>query len=290
MCTDGSGSVFLFTDDIHDDPNFDCDPCETGTILRLGLDGTEAIVTQKVTEQSPALACDRGADGRVYWAHYDLFGVDFDEREQLRSIRKTGSILQTHVTNVNLRLGDVDPENYIDPIDGFVYYEPTTTVRVHPDGGQRFVANFFGLYRLDPSPLLITRDVDEVFDVDGNGTILTARAVEQTSEVRVYKLNPSIAIHGAVRLDGITPWASTRIPNNGTSCSGNTCTRSIFITSVAGDRDGSVFVNLLTGDASGVVSRNLRPQGTLRFEPLGDGSSGVAAGFVDLAAVERLDL
>jgi hypothetical protein len=62
---------------------------------------------------------------------------------------------------------------------------------------------------------------------------------------------------------------------------------------VAGDSAGNVFVNILTiadAEAGSVVPRNLRPQGTLRFAPAGDGSRGTSTGFVSLLLLDRLDL
>ncbi len=295
LCADGTGSVFLLNDDVHDDPDPNCDPCRTGTILRADVDGNRAVVTQNVTETSPTLACDRSASGRVFWTDYDLFGPDFDEREQLKSLRKDDGSLLVYVQNISRRLGDVDPTNYIDPIDGFVFYEPTIALRVSADGGERYVANFFGLYRLDPSPLYVTPDIDEVFNVTPSGFLLVAVASERSSEVKVYKVDPNNAVNGFLRLATLTPWASVKIPNNGTSCDATSCRRSIFVNGIAADDAGVVFVNLITRDGARVgeaevVPRNLRPRGTLRLEPRDNDSFGVATGFVDLGVLERLDL
>lgn len=293
MCADGNGSVFLLNDEVHDDPDPNCDECdETGTIFEVAIDGHQSIASHKVTFESLAVACDRLADGRVFWTHHDIYSAQFEEREQLQSVRKAGSGLQIHVQNVNQRLGDVDPGNYID--DGFIIYEPSVAARVSADGSQRYVANPFGLYRVDPPPaLLITREVQEVFDVGTDGSILAAFAEPQTSEIRVYKLNPSIALNGAITLSATTPWATTRVPRNGPPCDTGQCSSSVFVTNVAGDSAGNVFVNIFTvinGSASGVVPRNLRPQGTLRFQPVGDGSHGTSTGFVSLVFLDRLDL
>jgi hypothetical protein len=293
MCADGTGSVFLLNDDIHDDPDLNCEECdETGTILQVAIDGSQSVVTQKVTLESLAVACDRRPDGRAYWTHHN-FTPQFEEREQLRSVRKSGENLQIHLDNINRRLGDVDPLRYIDD-EGFVIYEPSNAVRVSSDGTQRYVANQFGLYRADPPPaLLITEEIEDVFDVGGDGSILAALADSRTNEVRVYKINPSIALNGAISLSATTPWATARLPVNAAPCTGSACLPSIFIPNVAGDSAGNVFVNVLTtldAAANDVVPRNLRPQGTLRFEPVGDGSRGVSTGFVSLLVFDRLDL
>ncbi len=290
MCTDGAGDVYLFNDDLHDDPDPNCDPCRTGTILRVGVDGTRAIVTQDVTETSPVMGCDRSGAGRVYWADYNLFGPDFDEREQLRSERKSGGSPIIHVQNINRRLGDVDPANYIDPSDGFVFYEPSTSVKVSADGSERYVSNFFGLYRLDPVPLFITPDIEEVFSLARNGLVVAAVGGEISSRLNVYKIDPQIAASGTVRLTDVTPWATAKMPNNGTTCDGQNCSRSIFVTSIVADNAGVVFVNAFTSDRGGAVPRPLRPRGTLRFEPRDGDARGEFTGFVDLATYDRLDL
>jgi hypothetical protein len=269
LCADGTGSVFLFNDDVHNDPNWDRDPQQTGTILRVGLDGSQSIVTQKVTETSPVIACDRRPGGRVYWAQYDLHGVDEDEREQLVSIPKAGGSITTHVPDISRRLGDVDPENYIDPSDGFVFYEPSTAFRVTAGGGTRYVANFFGLYRLDPNTRLITTDVDELFDLFPDGDVLATDVVEDSVEsiIRVYKIDPR-TLTGAVSLRD-----------------GNPCRRTTFVLTAAVAPDGVVFVNIFT---TGGQNPAARIRGTLRFVPLEGGQSGEFTHFVDFELIEHL--
>lgn len=299
-CTDGAGAAFFLNEDAHVDPDQSCDfPCQTGTILRVDVDGARSIVTQKVTEpgdEAPALGCDRAPDGRVYWTDYGVFGrFDDEDRERLKSVKKSGGSIITHVDNVNRRLGDIDPENYIDPTDGFIFYEPSIALHVSANGNQRFVANIFGLYQLDPEPVLITRDVDELFDIGPSGDVVVVTPVARTGEVRVYKIDVNNALAGALVLDDLTPWASTRVPNNNVVCTTEgACQRPVFINDFAVDSEGKVFVNVSTSDQPGtgphVVPSALLPQGTLRFEPIGDGSSGRFAGFVDLLRLNGFDL
>jgi hypothetical protein len=240
---------------------------------------------------SPVMTCDRSENGRVYWTQYDIYGQDWDERDKLMSVKKNGTSISTHVTNINRRLGDVDPENYIDPSDGYIFYEENTGLRVSADGKTRYVVNVYGLYRLDPTPLVITLDYwDEQFDLFPDGSILAADVVEDStrSTVRVFKIDPNNAVNGALDLDDLTPWATTQIPNNRGSCPTKSCTRTARINSLAVDADGVVFVNvsLRPGILGSVVPSELRLKGTARFEPLADGTSGTYEGFVNL---ERLD-
>ena len=225
------------------------------------------------------------------------------------SINKDGTATRTHVTNISQRLGDVDPQNYIDPTDGYVYFEESTGLRVSADGRTRYVGNGYGLYRLDgptnsDHPLVITlsyycsrqfgtRDYyDEQFALFPDGSILVASVTEDAtrSTLRVYKIDPNIALNGAVRLDALTPWATMKIPNNRGSSSSDLCQPTARVNSLAVDPDGIVFVNLRLDQepVAPVVPTQLRLKGTARFEPREDGTSGIYTGFVNLDRLEVL--
>ena len=309
LCADGRGSVFLLNDDAHEDPNWEREPPRTGMILRAALDGSRSVVTDAVTEQSMVLACDRSAGGRVFWAQYDIYGEDWDDREQLMSIKKDGTSTSTHVTNISQRLGDVDPESYIDPADGYVYFEESTGLRVTADGRTRYVVNGLGLYRLNgptdkDEPLVITRSYycntrlgtrnffDEQFALFPDGSILVADVTEDStrSTLRLYKIDPNNALNGAVQLDDITPWATMGIPNNRGSSSSGFCQHTAHVNSLAVDPDGIVFVNVRLGTelVAPVVPTELRLKGTARFQPREDGTSGIYTGFVNLDVLGAL--
>jgi len=290
MCADGTGSVYIINDDVRFDLNDNGDPLESGMIMRIGVDGSRSMVTTKVTEESMALGCQSGSAGRIYWGNYELFGPDEDEKEALKSVPKSGGSVKTEIDNINARMGDADPESYIDPSDGFISYEPSTTIRVTADGKSHYVANFFGLYRVNPRPaLVLSFDVSEVFDVFPDGSILTTSVTETDSDatLRVYKINPEHAATGALTLSHLAPWSTLTIPNNRGACA-EPCRRSTFVGGQAVAPDGVVFVNVFTTGGDPALPINLRVRGTARFEPQGDGSSGVSTGFVNLDILERL--
>ncbi len=290
-CTDRNGAVYIMSDEARFDFNDDRDPPESGMILRADLDGSRSTVTTKVTEESPVIACQSGSGGRIFWANYELILPDDDEKEALRSVPRSGGPVKKEIDNVNARMGDADPLNYIDPRDGFVYYEPSTALRVTSDGAH-YMANFYGLYRLTPTPaLLLTRDVTEAFELFPDGSILATALDENDSEatIRVYKFEPSRAVTGALALNDLRPWATLTIPNNRGACN-DPCRRSTFIAGQGVASDGVVFVNVYTTGAVDELPFNLRVRGTARFEPLGDGSSGTSTGFVNLDILDRLML
>jgi hypothetical protein len=290
LCADGTGSVYIMNDEARFDINDDHDPPESGMILRAGLDGSRSTVTTKVTEESPVIGCQPGPGGRIFWANYELVLPAEDEKEALRSVPKTGGTIKKEINNINARMGDADPLNYIDPTDGFVYYEPSTALRVASNGAL-YMANFYGLYRLAPTPaLLVTRDVSEKFDLFPDGSLLMADVLEDDAEatMRLYKVDPSLAVTGAVTLRNLRPWAVARIPNNRGAC-GNPCRTTTFITSMAVDSGGSAFVSVYTTGGVGTIPHLLRPHGTLRFEAEADGTTGRSTGFVILEIQPGLD-
>jgi hypothetical protein len=289
ICADRSGAVYIMSDEARFDLNDDRDPPESGMILRAGLDGSRSTVTTKITEESPVIACQPGSGGRIFWANYELYGPDEDEKEALRSVPKTGGTVKKEIDNINVRMGDADPTNYLDPSSDYVYYEPSAALRV-TSGGAYYMANFYGLYRLTPTPaLLLTRDVTDTFELFPDGSILATAVDENDVEatIRVYKFDPNRAVTGALALSDLRPWATTTIPNNRGACN-DPCRRSTFIAGQGVAPDGVVFVNVYTTAGSDELSLNLRARGTLRFEPLGDGSAGTPTGFVNLDILERL--
>jgi hypothetical protein len=289
VCADRSGAVYIMSDEARFDLNDDRDPPESGMILRASLDGSRSTVTTKITEESPVIACQPASGGRIFWANYELYGLDEDEKEVLRSVSKAGGTVKKEIDNINARMGDADPVNYIDPRDGFVYYEPSTALRV-TSGGAYYMANFYGLYRLAPTPaLLLTRDVTDTFELFPDGSILATALDENDSEttIRVYKFDPNHAATGPLPLRDLRPWATTTIPNNRGACN-DPCRRSTFIAGQGVAPDGVVFVNVFTTSGADELSANLRVRGTLRFEPIGDGSAGTPTGFVNFEILERL--
>jgi hypothetical protein len=285
ICSDANGSVYMLNPEERFDSNDDGDPPESGMIWRAGIDGSRSMVTTQVTEDSPAIGCQPGSGGRIFWANYELEETTtVDDKESLRSIPRTGGSSTQEIDNITARMGDADPEHYIDPDDGFITYEESTAIRVAADGKSQYIANFFGLYRVSPKPaLVLSFDVSEAFDLFPDGSILATSVTEDDSEsiVRVYKFDPERAATGALSLSDLAPWSTLVIPNNRGPC-GEPCRRSTFIVGQAVAPDGVVFVNLFTIGGDTDLPINLRVRGTARFVPEGDGSSGVSTGFVDL--------
>jgi hypothetical protein len=287
LCADGTGTVYMLNDDVRFDPNPDRDPQESGMILRVDTGGARSVLTDRVTEETLTLACDRRSDGRVFWTHYDL-DASFDDREDLKTLKKDGGSITTLLQNINRRMGDVDPQTYIES-DGFINYGQSLAMRADANGNTVYISNTFGLYRVEPSPLLVTRDVDEVFDVFPDGSLLAAAAIDDNLEstIRVYKIDPNHAVTGTLVLDALTPWATASVPINRGPCP-DPCRRTTFINRLAVAPDGIVFVNLFTVAGGREIESNLRVRGTLRFEPVGDGSTGEPTGFLGLEILDRV--
>src|SRR5437867_1827721 len=95
--------------------------------------------------------------------------------------------------------------------DAGTYTDP----RPNP-GSAAFVALPAGLFRVRPTPLLMTPDIDDNFQVHPDGTVLVATSGDTgpTGLLRLYKISVDQAIHGAPHVSDLMPCATVEVPNN----------------------------------------------------------------------------
>jgi hypothetical protein len=153
-------------------------------------------------------------------------------------------------------------------------------------GAVRYVANGFGVYRLDPDPLRVSPDAIDIVDLFPDGTLLAVTATDAGAAgvVRVFRLDPAAAAQGGLSLADLSPWAVATVPHNRGACAG-ACAPAVVVTDAAAAPDGAVFVSVRTAGDADVLPEHLSARGVLRFAP---DATGVSAGFVTLDAVERL--
>jgi hypothetical protein len=175
-------------------------------------------------------------------------------------------------------------------------FDEAGDLQVSSDGSTVFASLATGgLFRILPSVLPISPDVTEYFQLHPDGAVMVAVASDQGSSglLRVYKIFPEQARHGAVRLSDLAPCApAVRIPNN--RGSGRTGTVINFPFAVgraaSGGNDAVVLVNFITagGGRDAVLSATLRIQGTAAFVSPGGSPTCTFLGFINLDFLEYL--
>jgi hypothetical protein len=298
MCSDGQGSLFL----LSDEGTFtDLNPVDTelsGTVMRVDFDPssgarTGAEIIGRSTTQTSWMACDRipGQNGgRVFLAEYhDVFGMPGcfrDGRESLTVLRKRSGVRTVLASRIDAAEGLDECRDD---------YEPVEDLQVSSDGVSIFASLSTGLFRVMPTPLQITPDFNELFQLHPDGSVVIATATDQGSVglIRVYKIAPEQAVNGAVRLASTTPCATLSVPNNGGRTVINYPTA--LGRAATGGSDATLVVSFLTtggtSDRTGrppVLSSKLRFQGTAAFSVPAGGSLCPSLGILNLDLMELL--
>jgi hypothetical protein len=298
LCGDGEGGIYMISDcGTYTDPRPNPDDELTGTLMHVRFDANGnrvgAEIVERTTDGTAQIACDKipaAAGGQIYIAEDLTFsqGNCFrDMREALIAKRKsTGS------ENVLLsRLDAVEGEDLCN--DDF---DPVDDIEVARDGSAAFVAlpgnnpGAGGIFRVRPTPLLMTPDETDTFQVHPDGSVLLGTSDDQgpAGLLKLYKISVDQAIHGAPHLKDLTPCATVEVPNN----RGSTTNRLTFLVSSAADPvasgsgDATVLLSFLSGNAGGALSASLRVRGTVAVSsPAGSPTCSV----IGLVTLEPLD-
>ena len=295
MCGDGTGNVYLLSQDGYTDPNGD--PNLAGTVLRIALDGgghrAGADIVERITDQTYHIACDRRGGNAIYAAEYmenDDNGDCRDEWEDLDRVTPAGNST-TLLTPIDKIAGE-------DPCQGDL--DEVGDLEVSPSGKFDAFATFQrrgGLFRIaGDTPTEIIQTVDDSFAVHPDGSILYAKAFDlgTTGTIRLYKVSPEHAqTSGPVVIDdNLTPCAVFSFPNNqGTTRFGDHPIAAVR--TAPGSPDAIVVVSFRTFEGpppvrGGLLAllNNVIPQGTIAFSsPAGD-SPCTTLGLIN---VEQLD-
>jgi hypothetical protein len=179
MCGDGEGGLYLMSDEgTFTDPS----PSETelaGSILHVQFDAngnrTGAEIVGRTSAGTTQLACDdipARSGGQIYIAAYravtspsDCFR---DSREALIAKRKSNG-------NEDVLIPRIDAAAGVDPCDD---YDPAADLQTTRNGGAVFAAlESGGLYRIRPTALFMTPDVDDIFQLHPDGSAVVGRRV-----------------------------------------------------------------------------------------------------------------
>ncbi len=295
MCGDGEGGLYMASDaGTYTDPALNPVNELTGTLMHVQFDGSGnrvgAGIVERTTDGTTQIACDRipaAAGGQIYLAEdlaYSPAPSCFrSTREALIAKRKSDG-------NESVLVFRLDAAEGLDPCNDD--FDPVDDLEVARDGSVAFVAYPAGIFRVRPTPLLMTPDVDDVFQVHPDGSVLAVTSDDQgpTGLLRLYKISVDQAINGAPHLSDLTPCATVTVPNNrGASTLRVTTFISFAVDPVSpGAGDATVLLSFLAGGGSGVLSPSLRVTGTVAISsPAGSPSCNVL-GVVNLEPLDQL--
>lgn len=300
MCGDGTGNLYLLSDDgTFTDPKPDLDELAV-TVMRMSLDAagnvTETAIIDRATSDTLHLACDGfPADmaGRVYLAEFrNLPDGSFEcfrsEKETLVGVRKSNGNTQTILPRIDAQA--LVPE--CEDVDRATHLEVS-------DDGAKVWASFesSGLWRLRPTTLQYIDGLtffDELFRVHpGDDAVILATATNgaTSSVINVFKVTPAQVAQNPLPIGVLTPCGTFQLPNNGTV--GRPGLAVVTGYAVApkspGARDATILVSVAApGGARDVVSANLAVAATLAFDAPADAGTCAFAGVVNLESYDLL--
>lgn len=306
MCGDGEGGLFLLSDEDTFTEITEPMPGETeraGSILHVSFDAngvrTGAEIFARTTTQTTQLACDAlpaANDGRVYLADFrnvvETANCFREGEEKLAALRKSNGARSVLVDRIDAVEGLSRCE------DDYEEIEDLQITREFPPSSPRFAAFVTlpnGVYRIRPSPLLITPDFPSFFGVHPDGSLLFVTNTDRgpTGLIQLYKISPEQAADGAPRLRDLTPCLTLPVPNN----QGRTgIGEKAFATAPVspGSQDAIVLLSFLTSGngvpprAAAAISSSLQVRGTVAISsPAGAGPCSVL-GFTNLELLDQL--
>jgi PKD repeat protein len=301
LCGDGAGGIYLLSDEgTFTDPK----PAENElavSVLRLSIDEqanvTDRAIIDRANTETLHIACDgfsAAAGGRVYLSEYrtvpDQANCFRTEKEALVAVRKSNGNNQTLMSRIDAAFGFSDCGN--DGEDFVAHLESSAN-------GQQVYASseLSGLWRIRPTPLMFTPDVDELFRLHPDGSVLIANTTNPTDLktvgiVNLYRISPDQVQAGPLPLGPLAPCATFTVPNHGDAENqGVTGVISFAAAPVApGSRDAIALVSVAAG-ARGideVLSANLKMRATLAFLVPADSNTCTPLGPINLEIFDQL--
>jgi hypothetical protein len=250
----------------------------------------------RTTENTAQIACDAippVSGGNVYMAEYHAVtstGNCFrSDREALVTIRKSTGTETTLLPRIDAAEG-------LGPCDD---YDPSDDLEAARDGSAVFVALPGGVIRLRPTTLLMTPDIDDVFQVHPDGSVLVVTRTDAgpTGTLRLYKISPEQAANGAPHLSDLTPCATIMVPNNRGAQTGALTTFVSFAADpvASGSFDATVLLSFFTGGggspAPGLaapLASTLHAAGTFAIASPGGSNDCQVIGLVNLEPLDQL--
>ncbi|MFN8543955.1 MAG: PKD domain-containing protein [Candidatus Binatia bacterium] len=281
MCSDGLGHLYFLSDDIFTDLTTG-DTEKTVGILDLSLNAqgvrTDSEMLRRTTSDTAQLACDRVPGGNLYIAEFRNWSPAPSCFRDAREV----------LTAVNRRNGNPDVlASRIDAVEGYDEcsedVDQATDLEVSPDGSAVYATldggfDTGGAYRVWPTPLWISPDIRDYFQVHPDGSLLylTIANTGETAVLSLYKIAPEQAVHGAVRLEDISPCATFSVPTNGGYVTMDPDGGSFAVAPVAGGFDATVVATFIDRGGALATQPKLNVKGTIAVSvPAGSNACSV---------------
>ena len=293
-CGDGEGGLYLISDaGTYTDPRPNPDTELTGTLMHVRFDGNGnrvgAEIVERTTDGTEQIACDKipaSAGGQLYIAE----DIAFTQGTCFRDTREALIAKQKSTGSEDVLLSRIDAVEGLDLCNDD--FDPADDLQVARDGSAAFVALPSGLFRVRPTPLLMTPDEPDAFQVHPDGSVLIATSGDtgSTGLLRLYKISVDQAIHGAPHVSDLTPCATIEVPNNrGANPNRLTALISFAADPVApGSGDATVLLSFFSGGGGDALPSSLRVRGTVAVtSPAGSAACNVI-GLVNLEPDDQL--
>jgi len=248
-----------------------------------------AEIVERTTVGTAEIACDKipaSAGGQLYIAE----DIAFTQGNCFRDTREVLIAKKKSTGSEDVLLSRIDAVEGLDLCNDD--FDPADDLQVARDGSAAFVALPSGLFRVRPTPLLMTPDIDDNFQVHPDGSVLVATSGDSgaTGLLRLYKISVAQAINGAPHLSDLTPCATIEVPNNrGSNPNRVTALISFAAGPVApGSGDATVLLSFFSDGGSDALPSSLRVRGTVAVtSPAGSAACNVI-GLVNLEPDDQL--
>jgi len=269
LCSDGS-SLYVLSEDSFTDPRDDPETELSGSLVRFDLDAAGNVtgrdVLYRTTDDTTIVACDAfaaSAGGLAYLPEFhNLEGTDACPRDEV------DSLVAVNKGNGNARtvsgLARMDQPAQVAACD---YRDPVNAFEVAPDGVAKYAGfDTRGLWRLTPTPVWITPDVHDMFQVHPDGSITFVVGTDRGSvgSIDLYRVTTDQVEHGVLPLSALAPCATYTVPNNMADGPARTLPTSITLGPASGPATGATVLVTFSSGPRTPATDVLPPFGDLR--------------------------
>ncbi len=301
LCSDGQ-NLYLLSDDVFTDTS-GADRTVGVLALALAPGGvrTGASILYRTTSCTMHLACDHAPGGSLYLAEYhDVITparcLRTAEESLVAVSRTTGAATMLlerldAVEGLDACNDDLDPTNDLE----------VAATRSGPVVYADFTGGFTtggGVYRAWPSPLALSPNITDFFQVHTDGSVLYVTVLDGTvaSLLSVYKISPQQAAAGPLALTDVTPCAVVAVPNDGGRAFLDTDSGSFAFAPDPTTGGGTLLVSFFTaggaqeptGGGPAVLASSLGVRGTVAIDVPAGAEGCAVKGFVNLEFLDAM--
>ncbi|HLK10649.1 MAG TPA: PKD domain-containing protein [Candidatus Binatia bacterium] len=260
LCSDGQ-NLYLLSDDVFTD---NTSANRTVGVLALSLTPggarAGASILYRTTSCTMHIACDRLPGGSVYLSEYHDVNLPArcfrTAQENLVAVNRATGAATTLLEQLDSVEGLDQCNDDLDPANDLEVATTRNGPIVYADFDGGFTTGG-GVYRAWPSPLPLSPDITDFFQVHSDGSVLYVTVADGavSSLLSIYKISPQQAASGAPSLADLTPCAVVGVPNDGGRVFLDSDAGSFAFAPDAATASGTLLVSFFTaGGAQGATS------------------------------------